>query len=70
MDIIDEANERSAEYLAGAIERVRMKERDSVCGFEVGACEDCGGNIPEKRRLAVPGCRRCVECQMDFEEGG
>ena len=26
-------------------------------------CESCGTDIPEARRLAVPGCRFCVECQ-------
>jgi phage/conjugal plasmid C-4 type zinc finger TraR family protein len=69
-DIIDEANERTELYVAQAIDRARMLDRDSVCGFEVGACQECGGKIPEKRRRAAPGCRRCVECQMDFEQGG
>lgn len=27
-------------------------------------CEDCGGTIPEARRRAVPGVRRCVPCQQ------
>jgi phage/conjugal plasmid C-4 type zinc finger TraR family protein len=26
-------------------------------------CEDCGASIPEARRRAVPGVRRCVRCQ-------
>jgi phage/conjugal plasmid C-4 type zinc finger TraR family protein len=26
-------------------------------------CEDCGAAIPEARRRAVPGVRRCVRCQ-------
>lgn len=26
-------------------------------------CEDCGEPIPEARRKAVPGVRRCVACQ-------
>lgn len=25
--------------------------------------ESCGIDIPEARRLAVPGCRFCVDCQ-------
>ncbi len=29
-------------------------------------CQDCGGEIPEKRR-AVKGIKRCIECQQ-FEE--
>ncbi|TIX48935.1 DksA/TraR family C4-type zinc finger protein [Alteraurantiacibacter aquimixticola] len=26
-------------------------------------CDECGEPIPEKRRQAVPGVRRCVACQ-------
>lgn len=30
-------------------------------------CEDCGEPIPEARRRAIPGCRRCVACQTMHE---
>lgn len=33
-------------------------------------CEDCLVAIPEARRLAVPACTRCVECQARVEAGG
>jgi phage/conjugal plasmid C-4 type zinc finger TraR family protein len=35
-------------------------------------CEDCDEPIPEARRRAVPGVRRCVRCQtvVDGEEAG
>jgi phage/conjugal plasmid C-4 type zinc finger TraR family protein len=26
-------------------------------------CEDCGAEIPEARRQAVPGVRLCIRCQ-------
>jgi len=26
-------------------------------------CDDCGENIPERRRAALPGVRTCVTCQ-------
>lgn len=26
-------------------------------------CEECGEEIPQKRREALPGVRTCVECQ-------
>jgi phage/conjugal plasmid C-4 type zinc finger TraR family protein len=26
-------------------------------------CEDCGDEIPERRRRALPGARTCVSCQ-------
>ncbi|MGH8224282.1 MAG: DksA/TraR family C4-type zinc finger protein [Woeseiaceae bacterium] len=31
-------------------------------------CEECGGRIPDARRRAVPGVRRCVGCQTSFDE--
>jgi phage/conjugal plasmid C-4 type zinc finger TraR family protein len=41
-----------------AADRSRTSQRE---------CEDCGEEIPEARRLAAPGCRRCLECQATFE---
>ena len=28
-------------------------------------CEDCDAPIPEARRAAIPGVRRCVRCQAE-----
>ncbi len=28
-------------------------------------CEECGEDIPEARRLALPGTRTCVPCQSE-----
>ncbi len=28
-------------------------------------CDECGEEIPEKRRAALPGIRTCVACQAD-----
>lgn len=30
-------------------------------------CEDCGDDIPEARRAALPSVRRCVTCQTAKE---
>ena len=30
-------------------------------------CKDCGGEIPKKRR-AIKGITRCIECQEDYEK--
>lgn len=30
-------------------------------------CSDCGEDIPELRRVKVPGCQRCASCQQDEE---
>ncbi|AMA03098.1 C4-type zinc finger protein [Enterobacter asburiae] len=38
--------------------------RDAVSATH---CSDCGENIPELRRVKVPGCQRCASCQQDEE---
>jgi len=30
-------------------------------------CEECGEEIPQKRRTAVPGVQYCIPCQELFE---
>ena len=32
-------------------------------------CNECGEDIPEKRRQAVPGVRTCVACQSGRDSG-
>ncbi|CAM4005456.1 TraR/DksA C4-type zinc finger protein [Ectopseudomonas alcaliphila] len=32
-------------------------------GESATECKSCGDDIPEARRLAVPGCRFCVCCR-------
>jgi phage/conjugal plasmid C-4 type zinc finger TraR family protein len=36
-------------------------------GESLVRCEDCGGEIPEARRRAVPGVRRCRDCQVEAD---
>ncbi|CRL65426.1 TPA: TraR/DksA family transcriptional regulator [Proteus mirabilis] len=47
------------------------KQIKAVTGRCVGVsafeCEDCGREIPEKRRIAVMGCIRCADCQTVYE---
>jgi phage/conjugal plasmid C-4 type zinc finger TraR family protein len=31
-------------------------------------CEDCGEEIPRARREAVPGVRRCIQCQSEDDK--
>ena len=31
-------------------------------------CEECGEEIPAARRSAVPGVRRCVQCQAEADQ--
>lgn len=32
-------------------------------------CEECGVDIPEARRKAIPGVRLCLNCQSELEKG-
>jgi len=34
-------------------------------GEGLSECEDCGEDIPEARRRALPGARTCVACQSE-----
>jgi phage/conjugal plasmid C-4 type zinc finger TraR family protein len=38
-------------------------------GESATECRDCGAQIPEGRRLAVPGVTRCSWCQQQVERG-
>ncbi|WP_137822144.1 TraR/DksA C4-type zinc finger protein [Pseudomonas sp. D(2018)] len=59
---IELAEAAQAEALQRAIDnRVRYQ------GESAEDCDSCGAEIPEARRLAVPGCRFCVECQGNLE---
>lgn len=47
-----------------AVERAR---RRLPRGESLTHCEDCGEEIPEARRRAVAGVRRCVACQSEAD---
>jgi phage/conjugal plasmid C-4 type zinc finger TraR family protein len=47
-----------------AVERAR---RSLPKGESLTHCEDCGEEIPEARRRAVAGVRRCVACQSELD---
>ena len=67
-DIADRAAAREAEFLSDALaEQRRRTHYDQPCLSE---CEECGADMPEARRLAVPGVRLCVACQTAAEKRG
>lgn len=49
---------------------VRLKGIGHIRHIGPIACIDCNEDIPEKRRQAMPGCRRCIECQALHENWG
>lgn len=56
-DIIDTANDQADLFLA-----VRLKSRKQYSGTSATHCVECDEPIPQRRREAVPGCTKCVEC--------
>lgn len=58
-DSMDMAQARADELLALNIASVVNRPVSVAASF----CEDCDAPIPEKRRRAIHGVTRCVECQ-------
>ena len=38
-------------------------------GESADFCDECGEDIPEGRRIALPGVRTCVKCQSARDSG-
>ena len=51
--------------VADAVELARSR---MARGPSLERCEDCDEPIPEARREALPGVRRCVACQTEHDE--
>ena len=43
----------------------RMRARRGPVGESLTECAECGEEIPEKRRVALPGVKLCVDCQQE-----
>ena len=52
----DQIDDTVADAVLGA--RARMPSGESA-----ETCVECGDDIPEKRRIALPGVKTCVACQ-------
>ena len=63
MDIIDTAAEIEELQRNAALSAHRLK-RNAVSAEH---CAECGEDIPEPRRAAVPRCQTCASCQADLE---
>ena len=44
--------------------RLKAQSRPKV-GESLTHCAECEEPIPEKRRLAIPGVKLCIDCQQD-----
>ena len=52
---------------ASVAEAVQRARRELAVGQSAGECEECGMDIPEARRNAVQGVRRCITCQEVYD---
>ncbi|WP_137701403.1 DksA/TraR family C4-type zinc finger protein [Marimonas lutisalis] len=43
----------------------RMQAQKRPVGESLTECAECGEEIPEKRRLAIPGVKLCIDCQQE-----
>ncbi|MFZ6687522.1 TraR/DksA family transcriptional regulator [Undibacterium sp. SXout11W] len=68
-DIYDRATELEEQDRERAL--AEHAKRSAIAGKTVEDsakfCDDCGIDIPLKRRQAMPGCQRCVTCQQRKE---
>ena len=64
---MDEAQFEMAQRLQESQVEQAIAGRVQYRGESAEECDDCGVEIPEARRLAVPGCRFCVDCQSRLE---
>lgn len=46
-------------------ELARLKAVRRPVGESLMFCAECDEPIPEKRRLAIPGVKLCIDCQQD-----
>ena len=52
---------------ASVEDAVRRARSQLPQGESLRRCEECDAEIPEGRRLAIPGVRLCVTCQSDVD---
>ena len=50
-----------------AIANVRRQLAKQAQEPSAEECEECGDEIPEARRLAMPGCKLCIFCKEKQE---
>jgi phage/conjugal plasmid C-4 type zinc finger TraR family protein len=57
------------EQIDATVEDAVKRVRDKLPrGQSLKECEECGADIPEARRQAVPGVRLCVNCQAEHDQ--
>lgn len=68
-DDADRATEYETMERAHAITQA-ARNMAKRCAVSLTHCLECGEKIPEKRRLAEPGCELCITCRAWLEKNG
>jgi|GEM_PF-555250 len=69
MDQVDMAEKLITEHLERVIAAARgITINTRANRTPVKKCVECNDLIPVKRRRAIPGCVRCVDCEEDHEK--
>lgn len=63
-DDMDQVQNLNEQFRRQAVDDVRRNARPQPSRFD---CLDCEEPIPDARRHAVPGCKRCIDCQQLHE---
>ena len=66
-DEAENSSEAENKYRNGAIMEVLKRIQPGLSRF---FCDECGDELPEARRIAMPGCTLCIDCQEEFEKKG
>ncbi len=53
---------------ASVEDAVRLARQQLPQGESLSHCRECGDEIPEARRQAVPGVQLCIPCQSELEK--
>ena len=53
---------------ASVEDAVKRARANLTQGESATECDECGEPIPEPRRIALPGVRRCIACQSAAEK--
>lgn len=63
-DIAQYNNLMQNQSAIGLVQAALAKQRSQP---SLESCETCGEDIPEARRVAVPGCTQCITCKQIAE---
>lgn len=56
------------DQISATVEDAARRARENLPqGESLLRCEECDEEIPQARRLALPGVRLCIECQKEKE---